>query len=96
MDFYVTLSGGPAPDFPNNQSSWSEYYLKEPIQLDGEYEVALVQSVFKNVFCDSLATINILPSDYGMEMHSFQMDANYDEDAETIINNFKQKNVFFI
>lgn len=91
MDFYVTLSSGPTPDFPNNQSSWSEYYLKDPIELEGEYEVALVQSVFKDVFRNSLDTINILPSNIGMEIHHFEMVANPGEDPETIIHNINKK-----
>lgn len=91
MDFYFTVSCGPTPDFPSNQSSWGEFYLEKPIELDGEYEVALVQSVFKDVFTDSLATINILPKDIGMEIQSFEMDAKPGEDPETIINNINQK-----
>ena len=59
MDFYITVSSGPTSDIPGNQTSWTEYNLKEAIELEGQYEVALVQSVFKDMHTVSLATINI-------------------------------------
>ena len=91
MDFYVTVSNGPTPNLPGNQTAMSEFDLKEPIELVGQYEVALVQSVFKDVFSGSLATINILPPGTEMEMHRFEMVANDGDDAETIINNINYK-----
>ena len=91
MDFYITVSSGPTSDIPGNQTSWTEYNLKEAIELEGQYEVALVQSVFKDMHTVSLATINILSSDFGMEVNRFQMLANDGDDAETIIKNLNQK-----
>jgi hypothetical protein len=91
MDFYVTVSSGPTPDYPGNQTAWCEYFLEKPIEMVGQYEVALVQSVFQNVFNGSLATISILPNDAGMEMHSFEMFAKDGEEVETIVRHLNKK-----
>ena len=91
MDFYVTVSSGPTSGIPGNQTSWTEYDLKEPVELVGQYEVALVQSVFKDVQTGSLATINFLPNDFTMEVHRFEMLANDGDDAETFIKNLNER-----
>lgn len=91
MDFYVTISSGPSLDFSEKQALWTEFNLKRPISLDGEYHVALVQSVFEDIYPSSIATINILPNSHNIEMFSFKMDANDGEDAKTIIDNLNKK-----
>ncbi|CAF1081865.1 unnamed protein product [Brachionus calyciflorus] len=68
-----------------------ELDLEKPVQLEGQYEVALVQSVFQDVFTGSLATLNIFPSSSGMEMSSFDLSANDGESVEKIIERLNRK-----
>lgn len=91
MDFYFTLSSGPISDLQNNEAALSEYKLEKAIKLEEEYEVALVQSVFEDVFTGSLATFNIFPLSSSMEMHSFKLSADDGEDVEKIIKNLNSK-----
>lgn len=91
MDFFVTIPSGPTPDMPDSQTTWHELNFEKPIELEGKYEVALVQSVFKDVFTGSLATVNIFPSTSGMEMSSFDLSANDGESVEKIIERLNRK-----
>ena len=59
MDFYITINNGPTKDQPDNYTAECYYTQQEPIRLDGEYEVAVVQSIFKDVHSDIIANINI-------------------------------------
>ena len=49
MSFYITLSGNSSlNDFPNNTLTHYITKLKNPIRLNGNYEVALAQIIFPN------------------------------------------------
>ena len=91
MDFYVTVSSGPTKDFPDNETSWGEYYLEKPIELVGQYEVALVQSVFENIHSNNLGTINFFPSSTDMDMMTYKITANDGDSIEKIIQNTNSK-----
>lgn len=93
MDFYVTIPSGPTTDMPDLQANWVDLNFEKSIQLEGEYEVALVQSVFQDVFTGSLATINIFPSTLGMEMFSFELFAKDGEPVQKIVERLNQ-NIF--
>ena len=85
MDFYITVSSGPTPNLPNNTTTFSKYYLEKAIELDGEYEVALVQSVFKDVNCSRLATLKIYTDSVSNDDFVFYMDAEEGEEYETVL-----------
>ena len=87
MDFYITLTSGPTKHQPDYETTWCEYRPQKEIELVGEYEVALVQSIFKNVQSNCIATINIFPPSQNMDMFSLKINANDGESVETIIKN---------
>ncbi|CAF0995969.1 unnamed protein product [Brachionus calyciflorus] len=91
MDFFITLTSGPTKDQPDNDTTWCEYRPQNPIRLDGDYEVALVQSIFKKVHSDCIATINIFPPTQNMEMFPLKLYANDGESVQEIIKNANVK-----
>ncbi|CAF0797707.1 unnamed protein product [Brachionus calyciflorus] len=91
MDFYITLTSGPIKHQPDYETTWCEYRPQKPIELDGEYEVALVQSIFKNVQSICIATINIFPPSKNMKCYLLKYAANDGESVETIIKNANYK-----
>ncbi|CAF1137819.1 unnamed protein product [Brachionus calyciflorus] len=91
MDFFITLTSGPTKDQPDYDTAWSEYRPQNPIKLDGEYEVALVQSVFKNVHSNCLATINIFSPSQNMDMFPLKLYAKDGQSVEAIIKNANNK-----
>ena len=91
MDFYITINNGPTKDQPDNYTAECYYKHKEPIKLDGEYEVAVVQSIFKDVHSDIIANINIFPSSQNMDMYCIKIVANDGDTVKTIIQNTNQK-----
>ena len=91
MDFYVTLSSGPTSGFPYNNTARSQYFLHKPIELDGEYEVALVQSVFKNVLNNKIGSFKIIPFNEKTNQLCLDIIPKDGESLEDLINSINKK-----
>ena len=91
MDFYVTLSSGPTSGFPYNNTARSQYFLHKPIEMDGEYEVALLQSVFKNVFNNKICSIKIIPFNQNSNQLCIDIIPKDGESFEDVINSINKK-----
>lgn len=90
MDLYVTVSSGPTSGFPFNSTTYSQYFLEKPIQLEGEYEVALVETTFKNVFSNSLASFKFFRDENPSDGFIVNMDAKDGENFYSVIQNFNK------
>lgn len=91
MAFYVTLSSCPTSGFPYNKPNRSQYFLHKPIELDGEYEVALVQSVFKNVFNNKICSFKIIPFNEKSNELCIDIIPKDGESFEDVINGINKK-----
>lgn len=87
MDFFITLSSGPTPNLPYNTPSHSKYFFDKPVELDGDYEVALVQTVFKDVHSPRLANIKIYPDSTTNDEFVFSLEGLEGESFDSIVRN---------
>ena len=91
MEFYITVSSGPTSAYPFNKTSQSKYFTEKSIEFDGEYEVALVQAVFKDVHSNQLASLKILPDNENNEEFVFNIFADDGQNYDMVIDNFNSK-----
>lgn len=86
MDFFVTVSSDPSSNLPENSISYAKYFLEKANEFDGQYEVALVQSVFKGFWSPRLATLKIYTNFKTNDEFNFYFEAEDGESYESVIN----------
>lgn len=97
MDFYITLSSGPTPNLPFNSPTYSKYFFEKAIELDGQYEVALVQSIFKGVHTRRFASLKIYPDSKSNDEFIVHFEAENGESYDSVVRrvNNELRMVFF-
>lgn len=85
MDFYINLSSSPTPNLPLNSPTYSKYFFEKAIELNGQYEVALVQSIFKGVHSSRLATLKIYPDSKSHDEFVVHFEAEDGESYESVV-----------